>query len=219
MTGLLNCFMLDKNPIKSLSTTLLTIAFAAEYKTSMSIGDPQNCIDPLPNSLSDMLRLTYADGLMDSFVDPWVVMEIVTPNDLHIPSDMAASILMDSGVITRWTMLVFVAWIENPNSDELMLHVEQTESIPSPNPWSYAALHTSHRAHLPLISLSGFTTVEWVVMDMGSNQSNSSMHVSWADLTLMLFPLMNVLSSSLSLFGRSLSMLMLIMKQSGRRQH
>lgn len=103
---------------------------------------------------------------------------------------------MVSGVIARWINLVPVVWMLNPNKVELMLHVEHTESIPFSLPMSYAALHTIHPAHLPLISFPTFTTVECVVMDMGSIHSSSVEYVSFAILTLMLLPLTTVLETT-----------------------
>lgn len=81
MMGLFSCLMLDKNPSVFISMVLLTNLLAAEKSVSMSVGDPQNCMDPLPNMRKELFLLTDMDGLIDIFVDPWEVMDMVTPKD------------------------------------------------------------------------------------------------------------------------------------------
>ena len=175
---------------------LLTILLAAEYRHSTSMGDPQNYIDPFPNNLRELFLLTYIDGLTESFVDPWLVMDMVTPMDPTVVSQVAWIRLIVSGVIARWMSLVSLIWRLDPNRVELRLHVEHTESMAFPMPKSDASLQTIHPAQRPLISFPGFTTVEWVVMDIGSIQSSSGQCLSFAALTLMLFPLMTVLETT-----------------------
>ncbi len=165
--------MLDKNLSVSISMVLLTNTLAAENRSSMSLGDPQNWMEPLPNRRRELFLLTDMDGLMDNLVDPCEVTDMVTPIDETTVSEWLAIMVTVSGVIARWTSLVSLVWRLNPNKVELRLQVEHTESIPFTLPMSNAALHTIQPAHLPLISLSILTTVEWVVMDMGSIHSSS----------------------------------------------
>jgi hypothetical protein len=49
--------MLDKNPTMFVSIVLLTIIRAAN-RVSMSVGDPQNCIEPLPNKRRELFLFT-----------------------------------------------------------------------------------------------------------------------------------------------------------------
>jgi hypothetical protein len=106
-------------------------------------------------------------------------------------SEKFATMVILSGVMTRWAI-----WKVKPNRVELMLQVEQTESTPLSFPIPTAALHTIQPAHLPLISFPGFTTIECVVIDMGSIRTTSEEYISLAALTLMLLPLMTVLETT-----------------------
>ncbi|KAL8330789.1 hypothetical protein RB593_001658 [Gaeumannomyces tritici] len=69
--------------------------------------------------------------------------------------------------------LVIIFNIGPDVADKRPSQVGHTESIPFSVPMSRAALHTIQPAHLPLISFPSFTTVEWVVIDMGSIHSSS----------------------------------------------
>jgi hypothetical protein len=69
-SGLFNYLILVKSPSMLSSIVFFTIIRAAVKRISISVGDPQNYMDPSPNMRSELFPLTDIDGLMDSFVDP-----------------------------------------------------------------------------------------------------------------------------------------------------
>lgn len=73
--------MANKNPSMFICMVLLTSIFAAENKVLMSVGEPQNCMDPFPNRRKELFLLTDMDGLMDNLVDPCKVTDAIKSMD------------------------------------------------------------------------------------------------------------------------------------------
>lgn len=74
--------MLNRNASLSKFTVLFVITLAAVNKFSTSFVDPQNCVDPFPNSLRDVFLLTYAEGLIGIFVNPGLGTDRVKSRDV-----------------------------------------------------------------------------------------------------------------------------------------
>ncbi|OAP53932.1 hypothetical protein AYL99_11812 [Fonsecaea erecta] len=191
MFGLM-ILILDRNECVSVSKTLFTILYAAEYRSSMSFGDPQKCMDPFPNRRRDVFLPIRIAGWMIILVEEPVDIVTVTFMLVAILPAWIARMLMVSGVMTRWIILAFGMCKLTANRDEETLQLEHTESS---QPWSLDARQTNHPAHLPQISLSGLTLVIYVVMDIGSIHSSSVEYMSCAYLTSILLPLMMVLDT------------------------
>lgn len=50
-------------------------------ENSVSMGDPQNRMDPFPNKLRELFLWTDRGGVLDSLVDSCEVIDVITPKD------------------------------------------------------------------------------------------------------------------------------------------
>ncbi|KAK3628864.1 hypothetical protein LTR56_015469 [Elasticomyces elasticus] len=80
----LNCLIVVKHSCTSDSRAFFTVENVAETSSSMSVGEPQVCMDPLPNSLKHVVLFVLPKGWMVSLVDSCVPKEVVTFKVLRI---------------------------------------------------------------------------------------------------------------------------------------